>query len=132
MWTGIAWRELAEQMKTEYDARAEEDKAMQAYYEELRMYDKVIARYRLLCVLTLGVYWLFAKKPVEPQQPERAPSPFTTIFMMGPRGVVDGFRGLIADGLVRKETVGEGDTAEDVFYPTVELVQKLAPYASAN
>jgi hypothetical protein len=131
-WTGVAWREIGEQMKAEYDARAEEDKAMQAHYDSLRQFDKAIGWYRVLCVVTLGIYWLLAKKPVVPQQPERKPSPFTTIFMMGPRGVMDGFRSLIADGLIRKETVGEGDTAEDVLYPTVQLAERLAPYTQPN
>jgi hypothetical protein len=123
VWTGITWRELAEQMKVECDAHAKEDEVMQVYYESLRWY-------RVLCVVSLGLYQLFAKKPTEPQQPKRAPHFFTIIFLMGPGGVVNGLRGLISDGLIRKETVGEGDEAEDVFYPTVKLVERLSSYVS--
>lgn len=132
-WTGVTWREIMGQIKPEYEARVADDDAVRSYYDQLRKYDKAIGRYRLLCVVTLGIYRAFAKRPVEPTEPQRqSVDIFTGVFLTGPRFVANGLHGLIADGLIRKETVGEGEDAEDVFYPTVQLAQRLAPYAQPN
>ncbi|MBI3255569.1 MAG: hypothetical protein HYZ63_01210 [Candidatus Andersenbacteria bacterium] len=122
-WVGVSWPRLVQMMKEEYEAHERFNAANEQRYRER---EQKVRRYMVLCILTLGIYALFAPKPTEvPSDLPADDLPFTGIFPFGPQHVVTGVQELLRDGLIRSEVTAEGEEGIQVFFPTCELVRRI-------
>ena len=121
-WVGVSWLKIVEMMKADYqkdvDSRKKLDDRNQSMDE--------LHRHFWLCILTLGIYALFVRKPQRSEsKEEQLDMPFSGIYMIGPQHVVTGIQELIELDMLKKVTKGEGDNAIDVLFPTPTLISRI-------
>lgn len=125
-WVGVSLTRLGQMMEEEYEKEKRLRVVRHRNQEEKCRYDGAMCKYRLLSLVTLGLYNLFVQKPTKHM--EELPNvnlPFSGIFAFGPHHVVNGIQDLVKRGFLRQHTEGEGDDAYDVFFPTPHLVSRI-------
>ncbi|MSU54696.1 MAG: hypothetical protein EXS48_02610 [Candidatus Staskawiczbacteria bacterium] len=120
-WTGVSWNQLVAMMKAEYQEHKKLDKATEAHNAAMEVWFSQLNKHFWLCVLTLGIYALFVRKPqrVRVQQPE-VNLPFSGIFAFGPQLVINGIQQLLEKDYLKKESNEAEGT--DILYPTPKLI----------
>ncbi len=125
-WVGVSWTRLAEMMQADYEAHQTLIRLRQNNAQKQETYLQARRNYILLSLITLGIYALFASKPVmELQEPPSENLPFSGIYVFGPNHVITGIHELVDSGMLKREEIGEGDGALDVFFPTPSLIQRI-------
>lgn len=125
-WVGVSWSRLVEMMREDFALNQSVQEAHAHNVGEEFRVANAMWKYRLLCVLTLGLYAIFEKKPQAQMREVRADKvPFSAIFLFGPDKVVEGIQELIENGMLRRACEGEGENAFDVFFPTPKLVTRI-------
>jgi hypothetical protein len=126
-WVGVSWRRIGEVVMRDLEAFQRSEKVRKHNFNEQRRAQEEKERYDNLCFWTLGIYWLFADKPAAANLLEvpNEKIPHSGMFMFGPQHILDGFIELAANGMLRKVTEGEGDDANDIFFPTSQLVSRV-------
>ncbi len=128
-WVGVTLKYLVKKMQLEFEAeRAVANVVSHNINEDLEA-EKARQRYVLLCVLTLGIYALFAswpkpnRKEVTYVPPQHLNSmPVSVLPVYGPDAIVNAISRLINQGLVKVKK--EQDI--EVLFPTPTLVKVVA------
>jgi hypothetical protein len=125
-WVGVSWKALADVMLEEYEAQKSVEAVRKRNFKKREEHHVQMVQYIARCVLTLGIYAIFAKKPVlKLEQEPEVESPFSLIFVFGPGAVVTGIRELIDQGLLKLVTIGEGEEAQDIFFPQPAMIARI-------
>lgn len=125
-WVGVSFALLVKMMREEFNEANRLQAARRHNREEERRHHEALVKYYLLSVVTLGLYALFVWRPTKCV--EALPDvnlPFSGIFAFGPEFVIRGIRDLVKRDFLRLHTVGKGDNASDVFFPTPQLVTRI-------
>ncbi len=86
----------------------------------------MMRRHHQLCIITLGIYALFVKKPtVQTQEVPKFQIPLSGIFMFGPEHVARGIRELVSNGMLKCVVEGEGDKSYEIFFPTPKIISTI-------
>ncbi len=122
-WVGVSWPRIVEMMKEDYEKSKAFDQELDRQFKRMDAWFAQLNRHFWFCVLTVGLYGLFAKKPKKPDASEEFPEmPMSGIYNFGPEHVVTGIKELLAQNMLEKRTEGEGDSAQDVLFPTPALI----------
>ena len=124
-WVGVSWHRLTEMLQKDYETFQTAIKKQVRSLDEQEQIRLAIQRYHIFCIVTFGIYGLFAKKPTiiqEAEVPLDENIPFSGIFLHGSRYVIIGIHRLVKKGLLRHVRKGESESALDVFFPTPALV----------
>ncbi len=125
-WVGVSWSKIVEMMEEEYKKDAASKEKLDRHNERMNLWFRQLHRHFWLCVLTLGIYALFARKPDFSAEKEEEPDmPFSGIFLFGPDHVATGIHELLKQGMLKKVTEREGDSRFDVLFPTPALISRI-------
>lgn len=125
-WVGVSWRALAQVMQEELEEEQNLQKLRDESWDAQRTYLKELKAWKTKNYLTLGIYSLFATKPVEKEVdvPE-SDIAMSGLHIFGPQSIVNGLHMLIEKGFVELKKMNN----EDVFFPTQSFVDKVARFA---
>jgi hypothetical protein len=125
-WAGVSWPRLMERLQWEYEAQQLRTAVQTRNRDERWRVQSAMQKYFWLCVLTLGFYAFFAKKPQADLRPEPACDvPFSGALLVGPEPLIGGLHELVESGMLRREDEGEGQSATTIFFPTSKLVSRI-------
>lgn len=130
-WVGVSWLRLVEVMREELKQHQQWNIDCENVHrhncKEWYRFNAAVRKYRILCILTLGLYALFVGKPTKQLQelPTFDSLPFSTLFIFGPSYVVEGIHELVDGGMLKCVQEGEGDNAIDIFFPTPALITTI-------
>jgi hypothetical protein len=129
VWAGVSVAKICEMMKEDlavYEAREKANVILRENNEREVAAKELMAKYRLRCKMTLGIYSLFAKAPESYTAPiiEVKEVPFSVVYVWGPNAVFTGIRELIEKGLLKLEKMMEDGKEIDVLFPTEALIAK--------
>jgi hypothetical protein len=125
-WVGVSWSRLAQMMREEFEEQKRWNDVRRQNHQEEWRFAAAMRKYRIRCIATLGLYALFATKPVKNLREVPLLSvPSTGIFICGPKHVIEGLRELVELGMLKHVQEGDGDTARDIFVPTPILISTI-------
>lgn len=125
-WVGVSWIRLIEMILQDYKVAQSIKEAQRYNFDQQERTKWAVRRYYKLCAFTLGVYALFVAKPTAHlREMSNVNLPSSGIFTFGPNYVVTGIYELLQKKLLRQVTLGEGESAFDVFFPTPALVSYI-------
>lgn len=125
-WVGVSWPRILEMMQQDYELHQKSQEVRHHNLEKQWRVARELRRRRIFCILTLGLYTLFVSKPTAQMHDEPTEKvPVSTIFLMGPQGVVNGIHELIEKGMLRHVQEDKGESILDVFFPTPALIARI-------
>jgi hypothetical protein len=128
-WAGVSVTKICEMMKEDfavYEAREKANAILRENNEKEVAAKELMAKYRLQCKMTLGIYGLFVKAPESYTAPviEIKEVPFSVIYVFGPKAVFTGISELVEKGLLKLKKMVEDGKEIDVLFPTEALIAK--------
>lgn len=118
-WLGVSWRKILKTIKQDCAQFRAYQKDELLYNRYFRLWESEMADYMLYCILSLGAYSFFAKKPKRPKLDTRNLGfPKSGIYEFGLKYIVSSLDELLEQGMLEKEVVGD----EVVFSPTNALI----------
>lgn len=129
-WFGVSVSSVIKEIQVDHDAFFAAQDARQRNDKKRDEYRRSQTLYVALSFLTLGIYAIFAKKPmlkleVVPKAPD-----FMTIAWINPKSIINGIHRLVHQYKLLEMVVlneGQGDDKEDaVLFPTARLVAFLS------
>jgi hypothetical protein len=125
-WVGVSWSRLGQMMHEDYEKHRAWNEVVRKNHEEELRFAEATRKYRTLSIITLGIYALFVKKPSKQiVEVSEFDIPFSGIFMFGAGHVMEGIHELVESGMLRYVQAGEGDDAQDIFFPTPALISTI-------
>jgi len=123
-WVGVTWTYMVRQMLRE--RRASEALETEQMFRSKTQWLTVKAkrrRYLLLCLLTFGIYCLFAKWPklVRLEVPGADDVPISVIPICGPYAIADSVFRLLERELITTRL----ENGVEIFFPTQELIDAV-------
>lgn len=127
VWVGVSWSRLATMMQEDLEKIIAANKLREQETRAHWAYQAATRRYKKFATFTLGISTLFMEKPAPSQKNNDGDErlPFTIMSVFGPQAVINGVHELIADEMLKKVDVGEGDNAFSVFFPTSKLISRI-------
>lgn len=125
-WVGVSWPKIVDMMKEDYEKnRVYRETQLDRHNERMEAWFGRLSLHFWLCVLTLGIWALFVRKPERKTDRQEPDMPFSGIYLFGPQHVVTGIINLIELNMLKKVTKGDGEDTIDVFLPTPTLISKI-------
>ena len=125
-WVGVSWPRLMEVMKADFELHMRWMAVQDHNYKATWAHHRAKRAYTILAICTLGLSLLFKKKPVLTLKEAPAEKPvFTGITMQGPGFVGNGVLELVEQEMLKRVSVGEGEEAKDVLFPTAKLLLRI-------
>ncbi len=122
-WVGVSWSEIVNQIKTEYEIDIVAKKIRTENNIRRQVYEIMINKYRLFCIITLGLWYFLRNKPEAPLDVRVPNLPLSIVPIYGLNAITQGIVALLDKKLIRIESSEDGK--EHVLFPTPLLVKRI-------